>query len=355
MEMTKWFNTNYHYIVPELSLDDSYKLNAKKIIDEYQEAKKIGLKTKINIIGPLTFLALSKRVDRGDVFEIHSKILPVYEELVLELSKLDDEVIIEFDEPLFVKDLEVKVLSLIKPSYDRLSSVAKNVKIAVVSYFENSYEATKILINTPIWAIGLDFLYGTQNLKSLTTIADSDKILIAGVVDGRNIWKNDIVSSLDLLDTIATTVKKENILISSSCSLLHVPFSLKYEQKMNPQIKSWLSYAVEKLDEISLISKIFFDGVESLNDRESTLFNQNIKSNASRKTSPLIHNENVKTRVKNITKTARDGEYAYRISIQKEILKYGELPTTTIGSFPQTPKIREIRKSFKNSQIFLSL
>ncbi len=351
MEMTKWFNTNYHYIVPELSLDDEYRLNATKIIDEYNEAKRIGIKTKINIIGPLTFLALSKRVDRGDVFELHSKLLPVYEELVLELSKLDSEIIIQFDEPIFVKDLDMKTLSLIKPSYDKLSSVAKNVKIAVLSYFENSCEATKVLVNTPIWAIGLDFLYGKKNLESLEFIAKSDKTLIAGVVDGRNIWKNNIDASLELLGKIAKNIKKENLLISSSCSLLHVPFSLKYEEKMDKQIKNWLSYSVEKLDEISLISRIFFDGTDSLSDKQAALFQVNAEANSLRKTSSLIHDESVKKRVQNISKTEREGLYEERIKIQKKTLLYKELSTTTIGSFPQTTEIREARKAFKNRQI----
>jgi 5-methyltetrahydropteroyltriglutamate--homocysteine methyltransferase len=351
MQMTKWFNTNYHYIVPELSLEDEYRLNTKKIINEYNEAKDIGIKTKINIIGPLSFLALSKRVDRGDVFEFHSKILPIYEELVLELSKLDDEIIIQFDEPIFVKDLDIKVLSLIKPSYDRLSFVAKNVKIAVVSYFENSCEATKILVNTPIWAIGLDFLYGKKNLDSLELIVKSDKILIAGIVDGRNIWKNNIDSSLELLTKIAKSVKKENLLISSSCSFLHVPFSIKYEEKMDKQIKNWLSYGIEKLDELSLISKIFFDGTDSLNDKQAALFQVNAEANSLRKTSSLIHDVIVKKRVQNISKTEREGLYKDRIKTQKETLSYKELSTTTIGSFPQTLEIREARKAFKNTQI----
>ncbi len=124
MEMTKWFNTNYHYIVPELSLEDEYKLNATKIINEYKEAKELGIKTKINLIGPITFLGLSKRVDRKDTYELHSKILPIYEELLKEISKLDEELIVQIDEPIFVKDNEEKVLSLIKPSYDKLANVS---------------------------------------------------------------------------------------------------------------------------------------------------------------------------------------------------------------------------------------
>ncbi len=351
MEMTKWFNTNYHYIVPELSIEDQYKLNSKKIIEEYKEAKNQGIKTKINIIGPITFLALSKRIDRGDTFELLNKILPIYEELLKEISQLDENITVQIDEPIFVKDNEPKVLSLIKLTYDRLATVSQNIKIIVTTYFEHSNEATKVLVNTAIWGIGLDFLYGAENLKSLQTVASSDKKLIAGVVDGRNIWKNDIEQTLKLLENIAKEVNKDNIIISSSCSLLHTPFTLKYEEKMDFEIKNWLSYAYEKLDEISLVSKIFFDGIERLNSDEKIQYEENKKANQSRKTSLRIHNKEVQTRVQNHTKLQRDGIYEERIKIQKEILQYQDLATTTIGSFPQTPEIRKARKDFKNKQI----
>ena len=351
MEMTKWFNTNYHYIVPELSIEDQYKLNSKKIIEEYKEAKNQGIKTKINIIGPITFLALSKRIDRGDTFELLNKILPIYEELLKEISQLDENITVQIDEPIFVKDNEPKVLSLIKLTYDRLATVSQNIKIIVTTYFEHSNEATKVLVNTPIWGIGLDFLYGAENLESLQTVASSDKKLIAGIVDGRNIWKNDIEQTLKLLENIAKEVNKNNIIISSSCSLLHTPFTLKYEEKMDLEIKNWLSYAYEKLDEVSLVSKIFFDGIERLNSDEKIQYEENKKANHSRKTSLRIHNKEVQTRVQNHTKLQRDGIYEERIKIQKEILQYQDLATTTIGSFPQTPEIRKARKDFKNKQI----
>ncbi len=351
MEMTKWFNTNYHYISPELSLEDTYKLNAKKIIDEYKEAKELGLQTKINIIGPITFLGLSKRADGGDSFELYSKIIPVYKDLLNELSTLDGEIILQIDEPIFVQDLTPKILSLIKPTYDTLASISKNIKISIISYFEHSKEATKILVNTPIWAIGLDFVYGKENLESLNIINKSNKVLIAGVVDGRNIWKNDIQSTLELLNYISKTLNKKNILISSSCSLLHTPYSLKYEEKMDKEIKNWLSYGVEKLDEISLISKIFFTGIHSLTQEEENIFKQNKETCKNKKYSALIHNKDIQTRIKNITKLSRTGSYEERIKIQKKNLHYPNLATTTIGSFPQTPEVRKARKEFKNLEI----
>jgi 5-methyltetrahydropteroyltriglutamate--homocysteine methyltransferase len=350
-EMTKWFNTNYHYIVPELSHKIDFKLNAAKLLNEYNEAKEAGLKTKINLIGPITYLGLSKRTDGGDVYEFYAKLLPLYEELLTEIAKLDDEVIVQIDEPIFVKDLDVKVLSLIKPTYDRLSIISNNIKISVISYFEHSTEATKILVNTPIWAIGLDFLYGEENYESLELIAASGKKLIAGIVDGRNIWKTDIEVTLAKLEKIAQTVEKENVIVASSSSLLHVPFTLRYEEKMNSEVKNWLAYAVEKLDEIALLSKVFFDGSEKLTNDETEALVANKEANLSRQVSKRIHDEKVQQRVAAITKLERDGAYEDRIKIQKELLGYKELATTTIGSFPQTPEVRHARREFKNGNL----
>jgi 5-methyltetrahydropteroyltriglutamate--homocysteine methyltransferase len=351
MEMTKWFNTNYHYIVPELSLEDEYKLNASKIIAEYKEAKALGIQTKINLIGPITFLGLSKRVDRGDTYELFYKILPLYKSLFKEIAALDDRVTVQVDEPIFVKDIEPKVLSLIKPCYDTLAAVSKNINIIVTTYFEHSKEATKVLVHTPVWGLGLDFLYGKKNLESLELIQKSGKKLIAGVVDGRNIWKNDIQTSALLLTDIAKVCNKENLIVSSSCSLLHTPFTLKYEEKLDTEIKNWLSYAVEKLSEITLLSKFFFEGVENFSVRELEAYTHNVEANHERKNSTRIHNKKVQNRVANLEKYERDGDYETRISLQKSLLGYQDLATTTIGSFPQTPEVRKARASFKKGEL----
>ena len=351
MEMTKWFNTNYHYIVPELSLQDEYRLNATKLIEEYKEAKALGIRTKINIIGPVTYLGLSKRVDGGESYELFGRILPVYEELLREISALDDEITLQIEEPIFVKDLDVKVLSLIKPAYDTLAKVSENIKIVVTTYFEHSCEATKILLYTPVWGLGLDFVHGAKNIASLEEIQNSGKTLIAGVIDGRNIWKNDFAATQRLLEDIGSFIPSDRLVVGSSCSLLHVPFTLRYEEKMDSEIKSWLSYAVEKLSEISLVSKSYFKGYESLSETEKALYEQNIQANEARRGSKKIHDLSVLDRVASITKKEREGEYEERIKVQKELLGYKELATTTIGSFPQTPQIREARSAYKKSLI----
>ena len=349
MEMTKWFNTNYHYIVPEISKDTTFKLNSKKVIEEYKEALELGINTKINLIGAITYLGLSKSVDNSDLFTHISSVVKVYKELLEEISKLNSEVVVQFDEPLFVKDLEPKVLSLLKPVYDELSNVSTNIKIVVTTYFEHSNEATKILVNTPIWALGLDFIHGVKNFETLEFIKNSNKVLIAGVIDGRNIWKSNFEDKLNLLNKISNVVSKDNIIVGTSCSLLHVPFTLSYEDNLDKEIKSWLAFANEKLKELNLVSKQFFGSKLSLEDIAN--IEKNRQDNIQRKVSTKIHNQKIQEEIKNLKKFEREDKFEDRIKAQREFFKYDFLTTTTIGSFPQTPEIRENRKNYKANLI----
>lgn len=349
MEMTKWFNTNYHYIVPEISKDTTFKLNSKKVIEEYKEALELGINTKINLIGAITYLGLSKSVDNSDLFAHISSVVKVYKELLEEISKLNSEIVVQFDEPLFVKDLEPKVLSLLKPVYDELSNVSKNIKIVVTTYFEHSNEATKILVNTPIWALGLDFIHGVKNFETLEFIKNSNKVLIAGVIDGRNIWKSNFEDKLNLLNKISNVVSKDNIIVGTSCSLLHVPFTLSYEDNLDKEIKSWLAFANEKLKELNLVSKQFFGSKLSLEDIAN--IEKNRQDNIQRKVSTKIHNQKIQEEIKNLKKFEREDKFEDRIKAQREFFKYDALTTTTIGSFPQTPEIRENRKNYKSNLI----
>ena len=349
MEMTKWFNTNYHYIVPEISKDTTFKLNSKKVIEEYKEALELGINTKINLIGAITYLGLSKSVDNSDLFAHISSVVKVYKELLEEISKLNSEIVVQFDEPLFVKDLEPKVLSLLKPVYDELSNVSTNIKIVVTTYFEHSNEATKILVNTPIWALGLDFIHGVKNFETLEFIKNSNKVLIAGVIDGRNIWKSNFEDKLNLLNKISNVVSKDNIIVGTSCSLLHVPFTLSYEDNLDKEIKSWLAFANEKLKELNLVSKQFFGSKLSLEDIAN--IEKNRQDNIQRKVSTKIHNQKIQEEIKNLKKFEREDKFEDRIKAQREFFKYDALTTTTIGSFPQTPEIRENRKNYKANLI----
>jgi len=349
MAMTKWFNTNYHYIVPELDAHQKFTLDSSKIIAEYNEAKEYGIQTKINLIGPVSFLALSQSIDGSDLFLLFSKVISVYCQLLEEISTLDDEIIVDFHEPYFAKNIEPSKLLLLKQAYEKFGNLSSKLKLIVTTYFEHSNEATNILVHSPIWAIGLDFVAGSNNTQSLEAIEKSGKILFAGVVNGRNIWKNDFEKSLALLENIASKVAKEKIVITSSCSLLHSPFTLQYEEKLDSEIKNWMSFAVEKLEEIHILSKLFFQN--ELSENEKALITCNKNAILSKKTSPKIHNSKVKNRVSTITKWERGIDVKERLQIQRETLNYPNLATTTIGSFPQTNELRNIRKEYKTGVI----
>jgi len=345
MEMTKWFNTNYHYIVPELSRTSRFRLDASKIISEYKEAGKLGISPKINIIGPVTFLGLSKAQKDEDPYSYFPEVIPVYKELIKTLSSLDKIVYIQMEEPIFVKGPDKKQLELLRKSYDQLARVKDNVKLIVTTYFEHSNEATFVLSDTPVWGIGLDFVHGPKNRDALKSI--KDKKLIAGVVDGRNIWINDFESTLDKLASLCKEINKEQIIISSSCSLLHIPYTTKSEPES--KIKKWTSFAYEKLEEIALLNRMFRSSGMSGPDHETLRKNRVLVKE--RKTSPLIRNEQILNRINEIKNYEREGAFSDRIELQKKRLNLPSLPTTTIGSFPQTKEIRQLRKGYREKVI----
>ncbi|CAD7288174.1 5-methyltetrahydropteroyltriglutamate--homocysteine methyltransferase [Campylobacter majalis] len=348
MEMTKWFNTNYHYIVPELNANSKFSLNSEKIIAEYNEAKANGIKTKINLIGPITFLALSKTTDDSCAFAHLDSVLEQYTKLLNEISKLDSEVVVQFDEPIFVTDKGDSLVDKIAPVYEKLTSV-KGIKVIFMTYFEHALKAVNEVVKTKIYGLGLDFIWGEKNLAALEILAKSDVVLFAGVVDGRNVWKSNIDKKVELVKDIASKLGGKDFYIGSSCSLLHVPYTLKYENKLNSEIKSWLSFGVEKLSEIAIITKLVND--EKLNEKEVEIYTENKASANSRSNSSLIHDEAVAKRVANLTKFERDMSFDERIKVQKQTLNYGILPTTTIGSFPQTSEVRQVRNAFKKGLI----
>ena len=342
MSMTKWFNTNYHYIVPELSAQDHYKLDISKVKSEYLEAKALGLNTKINLIGIVTYLALSRRVDGGDVFALFDKILPLYVQALSEIATLGEDILVQFDEPYFAKDVTSLELSLLKRAYDTLGYV-KGVKLSVITYFDSANEAIKVLLNTPVHAIGADLVYGTLSDENIKAFQKSDKILIAGVIDGRNIWISDLDQKAEKLKDLGLT----NLYIATSCSLLHVPFSLHAENRLNHELKSWLAFAREKLTELQLLEALYHD-----KPVDSLTLAKNRRANALRKSSDMIHDKKVKERVKALkTETKRKNPFSERIKIQHQALHLPTLPTTTIGSFPQTPELRKIRLKYKKKEI----
>jgi 5-methyltetrahydropteroyltriglutamate--homocysteine methyltransferase len=345
MEMTKWFNTNYHFIVPELSGGMVFHLNPEKMLREYREAQELGVAAKINLIGPLTFLALSKRTGGGDSFGCLPDILPVYKQLLGELAKLNESVYVQFDEPALVKDPSDTLLSLIQATYRELSAVSGGIKIMVTSCFDHALESVKLLGDTPIWGMGLDFLYGQRNFEGLEYAAS--KNIIAGVVDGRNIWRNDISASLELLNRINKVIPRERIIVSTSCSLLHTPYSIKNEGE--GAIKKYLAFACEKVEEVSLLAKLFAS--DSLSETDNALIGENKKNLLSAAGFDSAKSCAAADTPAQPARKAREGTYKERSACQKDRLRLPLLPTTTIGSFPQTPELRKARNDYRKGAI----
>lgn len=350
-EMTKWFNTNYHYVVPELSIDDTYKANIDFIKTQYNEAKELGYTPKISLIGLFSFFALSKIVN-GDKKEIFSKLKSAYLDLIDEIAKLDSNVVVEFSEPIFTKGVESEYFKDLKCTYNRdvitciYDSIAKKgIKSIVSTFFEHSNEFTEILLGTEIHGIGLDFIHGEKNKDSLQAIAKSNKVLYAGIIDGRNIWVANLEEKLDFLESISKIIPRDRIAITSSCSLLHVPFSKDGEDGIDSTILSWLSFAEEKIKELEFLDKAFRDNV----DRE--FLESNIEINIERKNSNKTNNIAIRKRVADYKITQREEPFSKRIELQKESFNFPILPTTTIGSFPQTSEIRALRQNLKKGLI----
>lgn len=346
MEMTKWFNTNYHYIVPELSKETKFSLNPTKILNEYKEAKAEGITPKINLIGPITFLALSKTTDGSCALCHLDALVEQYAKLLVEISKLDNEIVVQIDEPIFVTDKAEKLKDKIAPVYDKLCA-EDNVKIIFMTYFEHANEAVKEIVKTKVWGVGLDFVHTSCQKASLEILKNSDKVLFAGLIDGRNVWVSDLDAKLELINKIKEYIPSERLNIGTSCSLLHVPYTLKYEEKLS--IKEWLSFALEKLTEVNLLKKLA--NGEHFCEVGEGLLAKNRSAIASRKTSELVNDKAVQERVKNLSKFERDTPYEERIKVQKAKFNLPELPTTTIGSFPQTPELRQVRNAYKKSLI----
>lgn len=352
-EMTKWFNTNYHYVVPELSENDSYQASIDSLRAQYNEAKALGYKPKISLIGLFTLFGLSK-IAQGEPKAIFANLKNAYLALIDEVAKLDSEVVVEFSEPIFVRGWQsdtpqaqcVYDKAAITEVYEAIAK--KGIKAIVTTFFEHSNELTEVLLGTSIYGIGLDFLAGSKNTQSLESIAKSDKTLYAGVIDGRNIWVADLDSKLKSLESIAAIVPKNRIVLSTSCSLLHVPFGKDDESKIDSQILSWISFAKEKLEELRVLEDVFQNGVTAANKE---FLESNKAINAARKTSEKTNNKAVRDRVSANTLKTRDVAFKERIKIQRGELGYPDLATTTIGSFPQTPELRALRLGYKKGTI----
>ncbi len=343
LEMTKWFDTNYHYLVPEFAKNQNFKLSSDKPFKEFEEAQKLGFKTKPIILGPLTFLLLGKTEENFEQISLLNKLLPVYEQILSKLNKIGAEWI-QIDEPILVKNQNTKVISLIKDTLNKLKKYAGSSKILLATYFEKlDKEVENEIINSDVDGIHFDLVRG--NINNLNAI--KDKVISLGIVDGRNIWKSDLNKKISEIKNLKSNIK--DIWISSSCSLLHTPYNLELENKVPKEIKKWLSFSKQKLIELNNI-KIALNESSAVNIK---YLEQNASDVKDRQQSKLIHSQKVKERIDTITSKIlnRKSSYAKRAELQRNIFKLPLFPTTTIGSFPQTSDVRNARAKFKKNEL----
>lgn len=352
-EMTKWFDTNYHYIVPEFTKDQSFKLSSEKFLNEYKEAKELGIETKPVIIGPITYLLIGKEKEAGfDRIDLIDRLLPVYEQILGKLADAGAQYI-QIDEPYLALDLEEKVKALYPSIFEKLNAAAKGAKLIATTYFEALQDNEDIAVNLPVHALHLDLVRGENQLDTVLAKVPASLTLSLGVVEGRNIWKNDYEKSLAKIEQAVSALGKDRVWVGTSSSLLHVPYDLDSEKKedtLPAEVKNWLAFAKQKLAEVKDLAVLADDDA----DAETTERYQANKAAAeSRRTSPLIHKPEVKTRVSNITDddAKRTSLFEARKEAQKAKFGLPDFATTTIGSFPQTKDVRKWRADLKKGLI----
>ncbi len=345
LEMTKWFDTNYHYIVPEIGPSTKFSLNPDKVLSELKEALEQGIPARPVIIGPVTFLLLSKGVDGGGPpIERLQELVPIYSEL---LSLLADNGAqwVQIDEPVLVTDISPDAPALAEAVYNKLGSVSNRPAIYVATYFGDPGASLAGLARTPVEAIGVDLVYGADTaIAAVPELAT--KTVVAGVVDGRNIWRTDLEAALGKLETLKRSAA--NVAVSTSCSTLHVPYSLEPETGLDDALRSWLAFGQEKVAEVVTLSRALHGGRDAVaGDIEAS--NAAV---ASRRKDPRLHNDDLRARIDSIVASGTHrGDAAGRRASQDARLHLPPLPTTTIGSFPQTVEIRKARAALVAGEI----
>lgn len=344
-EMTKWFDTNYHYIVPEFTADTQFKLDASRLIEQLAEAKAQGVKAKPVIIGPVTYLALGKAKDESNKLALLDRLLPVYVQLLDTLAKAGVEWV-QIDEPILVTELDAGWQQAFKTAYQQLKSAG--VKLLVATYFGQLLENAALAASLPVAGLHVDAINDRDGVDALLKLLGDEKVLSLGVINGRNIWKTDLTAVLDWVEPIAKQLG-DRLWIAPSCSLLHVPVDLDSEQKLDADVKSWLAFALQKLDELRVLGKALSQGREAVKAELA----ENLAALTARRNSPRVNNPAVKAAVARISAELgkRKSVYAQRASKQAEFLKLPAFPTTTIGSFPQTVEIRRARSEFKAGRL----
>jgi 5-methyltetrahydropteroyltriglutamate--homocysteine methyltransferase len=348
MEMTKWFDTNYHYIVPEFTHDQAFKLFSNRLFSEFSGAKHVTGKTpKPVLIGPVSYLLLGK--EKGSVpfdrIDLIKKLVPVYVEV---LNKLKDDYRadwVQLDEPFLAMDLTEKQQQAYKYAYGEIKKHCPHVKTLLTTYFEGLQENTELAVNLPVCALHVDLVRAPQQLDEVLNSMPPKLSLSLGVIDGRNIWKNDYNQSLSLIRKAIDRLGAERVMIAPSCSLLHTPFDLDLETGLNPVIRNWMAFAKQKLQEVRELAAIV--------NGNTSLLVANQQAQESRSTSALIHKPAVKERVAAIAAkdSERNSPFPIRQQVQRQLLQLPLFPTTTIGSFPQTDDIRQLRARLKKGEL----
>ena len=342
MEMTKWFDTNYHYIVPELSADMDFALSSNKAVDEYNEARFLGIETRPVLIGPVTFLKLAKMRDGGDRWALLPKILPVYQYILKALAAAGAQWV-QIDEPVLVCDLDAATRDAFNDAYCELTG---GPKILLATYFGPVGDNSQTLVALPVAGVHIDLVRSPQQLEAVARALPKERFLSLGLVNGRNIWKTALTDGERLIDQ-ARSLHGDRLIIGPSCSLLHSPVDLDTETRLDPELRGWLSFATQKLTELSALA------AAANGRRDGEYFRANAQAVGSRVTSTRIHDPAVKRRLAGLTPAMaeRNTPFKDRIALQQSLLKLPLLPTTSIGSLPQTKEIRELRAAFKKGAV----
>lgn len=349
-EMTKWFNTNYHYIVPEFSQNQTFKLTVDSLFKSIDRAQAIGYQVKPILLGPLSFLWLGKAKDtKFDKLSLLKNLLPVYNEILARFRARNIDWI-QIDEPILALDLSIEWQKAYLDTYLQLDF--KNIKCLLATYFGSISQYLSTLKQLPIEGLHIDLCSEPKQLAECIAHFPKDKILSLGLINGRNIWRADLNEILTTLRRIKADYS-DKLWVASSCSLLHVPVDLDNETKLDSELKSWLAFAKQKLAEISLLSRALNSDEQQITD----LLLANHSALQTRKTSQRIHNIALQDRIKSVTNdfAKRKNEYSVRTKDQEACLQLPLLPTTTIGSFPQTSVIRKIRQDYKSGKITVEI
>ena len=337
LEMTKWFDTNYHYMVPEFVGDQTFRLAGDKPFVEFAEAKALGFPTRPVLIGPVSFLKLGKRVDGGDPLALLPRLLPVYAEILRRMAAAGADWV-QIDEPCLVLDLNAAARAGYRTAYEALA--AAGPKIMLATYFGGLGDNLPLALSLPVAGLHVDLVRAPEQLDAVVAGARPDLVLSLGVIDGRNVWRADLGALLDRLEPAVAALGADRVQLAPSCSLLHVPHDLELETALDPALKQWLAFAKQKMDELAVLGRALANGRDAARDALDAS-----AAAAARRSSPLIHDPAVAARAAAVTPamSRRAAPYEARRQVQREAIRLPSYPTTTIGSFPQTEAVRRAR------------